>query len=490
MESTEIEQFLSARPPEAEVPRRLADGAILDGWKVVAFIGAGRSAEVYRVINLRIGGEAALKLLIDTSHGLLERFRLEVDVLRSLAIPALPRFFGEGRVGELPFYVMEYLQPLMRPLPRTEILPFMMTLAASVEMLHAAGYVHRDIKPANILRRRSGEPVLIDLGLVKRIGAGGTTISEGLSLVDGKMLGVGTPDFAAPEQLIKGEATVRSDVFALGKMLKECGGKSLGAAVRRIIRRATAEDPEDRYRDVASFSAALRQAKYSRFRFALASCIVLFAALGAAFLFLGKPIAPPFVRQQVPPVVEPAENAVKSLLQEPGETDADYLKRLLVYAEAGDREAQSKAAEAYFHGRGTPTNLTTAVRLYQLAADAGHVGAQVSLGNCLLRGIGCEKNPDQATIWLHSAAKAGNLGAMVDLAFCYRNGVGVTRDTKKAFSWAMKAAENGHPSGQAFVGECYQFGYGVEVDSRLADIWLQWAARQGNARAKFLLRNP
>ncbi len=481
----ELEEFLSSREPEADVLGHLTEGALLDGWKVVAFLGAGRSAEVYRVVNQRTGGEAALKLLIDDSNGLRERFRLEVDVLRSLAIQALPRFFGEGMADGRPYYVMEYLQSLELPLPRAEVLPFMTALAASVDALHAAGYIHRDIKPANILRRRNGEPVLIDLGLVKRLGEGGATVSDGFSLVDGKKIGVGTPDFAAPEQLIKGEATVKSDVFALGKMLKACGGKSLGPAVRRVMRRATAEDPEDRHPDVVAFSAALRRASRARLRTVCAAVLAL-VVVGTTLWEVRHLAAP-----TAPTIHAIAPSDTNSLLQEPGETDVAYLARLLARADKGDLEAQSMAAEAYFHGRGTATNLAESVRLYRLAAAAGHSGAQVSLGNCLLYGLGCEKNVCAATNWLTRAADAGNLGAMVDLAFCLRNNIpGIVRDDNKAFKWAMKAAVSGHPGGQVFIGECYMKGFGVPVDQRLADTWLLRAARQGNTRAKALLRNP
>ncbi len=468
-DTSEIEQLLSARAPEADACGRLAVGTVLDGWKVVAFVGAGRSAEVYRVINRRIGGEAALKLLIDDSSGLLDRFRLEMDVLQALTIPALPRFLGGGIAEGKPYYVMEYLQPLILPLPRAEIVPFMTKLAASVESLHAAGYVHRDIKPANILRRRSGEPVLIDLGLVRRIDDKtiGTTVSDGLSLVGGKQLGVGTPDFAAPEQLIKGDATVRSDVFALGKMLKACGGKTLGVAARRVIRRATAEDPEDRYPTVAAFSAALRSSVRSQFKTAACAvgAVLVAASLVIAFFVARQDAAPPM---PVPPVARPPQKITL-----PGE----------------DLEAIVKEAEAHFHGRSTPTNLTEAARLYAIAAKSGHPGAQLSLGNCLLRGLGCEKDPVAAIAWFERAAKADNLGAMVDLAFCFRNGTGVTRDDREAFWWAKKAADAGHAAGEVFVGECYMHGYGVTRDLSQAKFWLKRADRQGNARAKDLLKS-
>ncbi len=432
----EIERFLSSRRPEPEEGGRLVEGAVLDGWKVVAFLGSGRSAEVYRVINQRTGCEAALKLLIDDSHGLLERFRLEIDILRSLDVSALPRFYGNGMVDDRPYYVMEYLQPLeMSSLSRAEILPFMTELAASVEAFHAAGYLHRDVKPANILRRRNGKPVLIDFGLVKRIDSDDTIVSDGLSLVDGKKIGVGTPDFSAPEQIIKGESTVRSDVFSLGEMLKKCGGESLGPAVRRVIRRATAVDPKERYPDVAAFSADLRRAGRSRLRTMCAVLVVLAVLVVGVFASVRFwPTKDPIIATPpVPPVVSPSADTAKSLSQEPGETNADYLKRMLACANAGDREAQCKAAEMYFHGRGTATNLTESVRRYRIAAKADHPGAQASLGYCLLHGFGCEKNPAEAVDWFERAANAGNRGAMVDLAFCYRNGTGVKRDDREAF---------------------------------------------------------
>ncbi len=467
--SAEIERFLSARAPEADAPGRLALGTVLDGWKIVAFVGAGRSAEVYRVINRHIGGDAALKLLVDDSLGLRERFRLEVDVFRALAIPALPRFFGEGEFEGRPFYVMEYLQPLIPPLPRAEIVPFMIALAAAVEALHAKGFVHRDIKPANILRRRSGEPVLIDLGLVKRIADKdvGTTVSDGLSLVGGKQIGVGTPGFAAPEQFIKGEATVRSDVFALGKMLKACGGKNLSPRLRRLVRCATAEDPEDRPADAVAFSAELRRAKRASFRMMCVLLAVLFAAGVSGVLLIAA-------RQDAAPPTPLTASEPLPLLAPPPESNL---------------EAMVKEAEAHFHGRGTPTNRAEAVRLYLRAANAGHPGAQATLGYCFLNGIVFERNVDKAFHWFQRAANAGNLGAMVDLAWCYRKGYGVKRDDVEAFWWAKKAADLGHADAQAFVGECYTFGYGVQKDARWADFWMKRADQKGNARAK-LFRKP
>lgn len=492
--TTDLENLLSARPAEKGRDGRLSSGTVVGEWKVVAFVGAGRSAEVYRVTNVRMGGDGALKLLVDESYGLRERFRLEMDVVRTLSITALPRFFGSGEMLGCPYYVMEYLQPLLLPLRPQEIVPFVSALAAAVGELHAAGYVHRDLKPANVLRRRNGDPVLIDLGLVKPVAScrchALSDRDESLSIVDGRRVGVGTPGFAAPEQLIKGEATIRSDVFALGKMLKACGGKGLGSSVRHVIRIATAEDPEDRYPDTEAFRSALVKDPLW-LRVAVVAAIVC----GLFIVLLQLPLSG-FLRsnpspKRLPP--EPTQTSVSaqpvvSLEQQPDESDAAYLARLVARADAGDAAAQCAAAEAYFYGRGTAVDQAEAVRRYRLAAEANLAGAQVSLGNCLLRGLGCERSPDAAAAWLSRAAHQGNLGAMNDLAFCFHHGLGVDRDDAEAFRWAMKAAESGHAGAQTFVGECYLEGFGVERNQRRADDWLQRAARQGNERAKLLLR--
>ena len=438
MTDLNLESLLAARPADSASRGRLTLGRVIDGWRVEAYLGAGRSSEVYRVVSTRFGGEGALKLLADESHGLKARFLREMDVLRSLSCPSLPRFFGSGELDGRPYYVMEYLQPLFLPLDRTEIVPFADALARSVGDLHAAGYVHRDLKPANILRRRTGEPVLIDLGLVRKIGETGND-------------GVGTMGYAAPEQLLRGESTVRADVFALGKILRAAGGKHLTRRLRGVVRKATHEDPDERYPTAAAFAAAVRGRKLSLvWCLSAASVLVLLGLAGAFF----EPIT--------------AGSSRPDLL----ETPDDLVLR----------------AENLFHGRGCATNLEESVRLYRLAAETGHPGAQDSLGLCLLRGLGCATNEAEAVRWFTAAAEQEHPSAMNNLAFCHMNGKGVPKDAHKGFIWAKLAAEKGHAPSQTLVGECYLDGRGVEADQDQALIWLRLAARKGNQRARLLLQ--
>lgn len=437
MTDLNLESLLAARPADSASRGRLTLGRVIDGWRVEAYLGAGRSSEVYRVVSTRFGGEGALKLLADESYGLKARFLREMDVLRSLSCPSLPRFFGSGELDGRPYYVMEYLQPLFLPLDRTEVVPFADALARSVGDLHAAGYVHRDLKPANILRRRTGEPVLIDLGLVRKIGETGND-------------GVGTMGYAAPEQLLRGESTVRADVFALGKILRAAGGKHLTRRLRGVVRKATHEDPDERYPTAAAFATAVRGRKLSLvWCLSAASILVLMGLAGA---FLGTTTA---------------GSSRPDLL----ETPDDLVLR----------------AENLFHGRGCATNLEESVRLYRLAAETGHPGAQDSLGLCLLRGLGCATNEAEAVRWFTAAAEQEHPSAMNNLAFCHMNGKGVPKDAHKGFIWAKLAAEKGHAPSQTLVGECYLDGRGVEADQDQALIWLRLAARKGNQRARALL---
>lgn len=483
-----VERWLATRRPEGASPSRLSPGARVEGWRVQAYLGAGLSAEVYRVTHVRTGQEGALKLLVDETRGLKDRFAAEADALRVLSLRVLPRFLDAGKHEGRPFYVMEYLQPLPDPLPRGEVPGFMVRVAQAVQALHDAGYIHRDLKPGNILRRANGEPVLIDLGLIKRRGLGVTDPivrhgRGGVSLIDGKPVGVGTLDYAAPEQLLKGEASVQSDVFALGKILRSLYEGRPPHSVQPVIRRATRELPSDRFASAADFAAALRH----RNRAWVVGAILFFGLL----CLLGAGLIPLLRRSPEPAVgVAPQTSPLRARATEPrpNESEAAYLARMLPRARAGEAAAQVAVAEAYFYGRGAATNRTAAARWYRTAAEAGAADAQASLGLCAFRGYGCEKNNAEAVRWWTKAARQGHLGAMNDLAFCHMHGFGVAKDAAEGFRWAMRAAERGHAPSQTLVGECYLEGRGVEADVERGETWLYRAARQGNARAQMLLR--
>lgn len=494
-----VESWLAARAPERGPHGLLRPGTVVGEWRVAVFLGAGLSSEVYRVQNVRFRHEGALKLLVNEKRGLKERFLAEADALRYLSLPDLPAFYCAGEVDGRPYYVMEYLQPLSDPMPRAEVPRFMNKVAKAVHRLHDAGYVHRDLKPGNILRRRNGDPVLIDLGLIKKRGNGPDPIghhARGISVVDGKPVGVGTLDFAAPEQLLKSEASVQSDVFALGKILRYFYEGRPPQLIKPVIRRATRELPGDRYPSADAFAAAIRHRYYPPI---LGALVLLLAAIGAmhAVTHRSPPVDEPTAGGEViegakaPPSVEEEvrESPAAAHARLADETYVDYLNRMMPLAEEGDALAQVAVAEAFFYGRGTATNRATAVSWYRKAAKAGYADAQASLGLCLFRGWGCEKDVAEAVEWYKKAAVQGNLGAMSDLAFCYLHGTGVDEDQEMGFQLALEAAEKGHAPAQTLAGECYLDGIGVEKDEKTGKLWLYRAAGQNNKRAQMLLNS-
>lgn len=483
-----IEEWLKDRPVDNPVQGRFAQGETVGEWRIEAYLGKGCSAEVYRVVNVRTGREGALKLLVSEDPRIRERFVVEKDTIRFLQSGAFPTFYDGGDHYGQSYYVMEYLQPFLFPLPRKDIPRFMVLVAKAVQRLHTAGYVHRDLKPSNILRRRDGKPVLIDPGLVKKMDVrDAKTRPSSLTLINGRPLVVGTLGFAAPEQLLKGEASARSDVFSLGKVLAACFEKKPKGCWLAIIRRATQESPDDRYESADAFAQAIRR-RHLPF---ILKTLALLVLAGTAVTVVAKwpskepiQVAQPTVEVVVAPSPDP-----ESLLKLPDETEDAHLQRLLPLAEKDNVAAQLLVAEAYFYGRGTETNRFTAVEWYRRAAEAGNSDAEASLGLCYLYGYGCDRNDDIAVECFIKAAEMGNVVAMTNLAYCYLNGRGVETNDEIGVSWAQDAAVHGHAPGQTLLAECLLCGKGVKQDRATARTWLQAAARQDNKRAKMLLES-
>ena len=260
----------------------LAIGTVISNWRIVAFLGRGGSGEVYRAVHgANPHQEAAVKILVRSDGSRLERFRREADMLSELKCRALPRIYGSGEVDGKPYMAMELLDPYELPREDREIASFLIAVAEGVKSLHDCGVVHRDIKPQNIMRRKDGSPVIIDLGLAKRISDAQRLPQSTLSIVDGRQVGLGTPQYAAPEQFSGGEITPGADIHALGKLADECFGGKPPRTWRRIIERATSSIPERRYPSVAAFIRAIRRR----------NCLWTLGLLAGVALLLGVIVA-------------------------------------------------------------------------------------------------------------------------------------------------------------------------------------------------------
>ena len=258
VKKAEIEAFLRAHP-HIEDPHLFDVGQNIGEWRITAFIGKGGSGEVYSAKHSALGFVAAIKILSRDDHVAKDRFRREAKVFAENPMSVFPRFFGYGQINGRPYMVIELLEHLPLPSADRAVAQYLLKVCVGVGRLHFLGLVHRDIKPQNILQRgTTGEPVLIDLGLVKDVTLPVAHRGESLSIVNGKAVGVGTPRYAAPEQFAGGEISPAADIHALGMLANDCFGGNPPLPWARIIRRSTSSIPSQRYGSIAKFAKAVR----------------------------------------------------------------------------------------------------------------------------------------------------------------------------------------------------------------------------------------
>ena len=283
MTDVEFERSLRALGGGA-APCRFRPGERFGDWCVTGFLAAGGSAEVYCVEHVVLKTPAALKVLTEPlTDARKVRFYGEARLLAELKSMAFPRFHAYGDRDGLPYLVEELLEPRDLPTADQERAEFLLAICDGLGELHAKGLVHRDLKVANILFRANGMPVIVDLGLSKssavRLAPG-----SGVSIVDGKAVGVGTPEYAAPEQFLGGDVTPATDIHALGvlaqKLLPSDARGFAAMAWRRIIWRATSSIAAERYQTVDSFARAVRRRHWLRNAVAVVSAVIGLALLG------------------------------------------------------------------------------------------------------------------------------------------------------------------------------------------------------------------
>ena len=261
-------------------------GTVIGDWRLTAFIAKGGTSEVYCAQHATLDLSAAVKVLAEPlTDARKARFRREAKLLAELKSSAFPAFCGYGEEKGRPYLAEELLEPGELPTGDGARAKFLLALCAGLKTLHARGIVHRDIKPTNILFRKDGAPVIIDLGLAKSVDV--PLVPDGVSIVDGRAVGVGTPEYAAPEQFTGGDISPAADVHALGvlaeRLLAQRRGSFSDSAWRNLIRRATSSIASERYQSVDEFAAAIRRRHRWR-NLAVAGLLVACAAGVAAAL--------------------------------------------------------------------------------------------------------------------------------------------------------------------------------------------------------------
>ena len=191
--------------------------ALADDYEVLAALGAGSFGSVWRVRDLTLGREVALKLLhphVARDERIVGRFRREAKLAAQLAHPAIVPIFDWDSRGDVAWYTMELAEGgsvadlVARSGPRslTEIAPQVDFILNGLAAAHAIGIVHRDLKPENVLIDRYRRWRLADFGIANITGEETTGAS-------------GTPAFAPPEQLLGEPQEATADCFSIAAIV-------------------------------------------------------------------------------------------------------------------------------------------------------------------------------------------------------------------------------------------------------------------------------
>ena len=204
-------------------------GEIIDGrYKLNRIVASGGMATIYAATDLRLDRTIAVKIMhphLAQDEKFVERFIREAKAAASLSHPNIVAVLDQGwNQGGTPcvFIVMELIEgSTLRdylfeqgPASVEQTLQMLMPVASALAAAHKMGIVHRDIKPENILVSKEGRIKIADFGLA-RGALLGTTLTAESSVI------LGSVSYLSPEQVQRGVADSRSDIYSLGIVLFE-----------------------------------------------------------------------------------------------------------------------------------------------------------------------------------------------------------------------------------------------------------------------------
>ena len=270
----DFDSWLVDRAKDASaVEGELSPGTSVGGYRIVALLGRGGFADVYRA-NGKNGEAVAVKMLHKLDEKSRARFVRESEILSQIRHRSIPRLLGFGSCGDRPYMVTELLKACELPRTDRKIARFLKQVMSAAEELHRHGFIHRDIKPANILARDDGTPVLIDFGLASPMSAVKRE-EEGLSVEDGARLAVGTVGYSAPEQFSGLAAGREADVHAIGALIDACYQGKMPRCWRRIYLVAIASNPKSRYQTVKALRRAVSMRHWRKVLIAVLAVILV-----------------------------------------------------------------------------------------------------------------------------------------------------------------------------------------------------------------------
>jgi DNA helicase II / ATP-dependent DNA helicase PcrA len=276
-------------------------------YRIIEPIGAGGMGQVYKAYDNKLQRVVALKVLPPeyvSQPDRRRRFFQEARAASALTHPHILTVYEVGEDDGKPYIAMEYVegQTLRQKIKASalelkEAVEIAIQIAAGLARAHELGIIHRDLKPENLMLSRDGYAKILDFGLAKLVAerdralvadSEQKTLIRGIETESGTLMG--TVNYMAPEQLLGQRVDRRCDVFSFGVVLCEMlTGKApfvhenridtmhailhrdpqfpgdnrsqLPSDVQRVLTKALAKAPKERYQSIEDLASELKQIK-------------------------------------------------------------------------------------------------------------------------------------------------------------------------------------------------------------------------------------
>lgn len=267
-------------------------GQSLGRYHILEQLGEGGMATVYKAYDTRLERNVAIKIIRRNAfppeqlERILQRFEREAKALAKLSHPNIVGVIDYEEYEGSPYLVLVYLpggtlkSRMGNAMFWKDAIRLLIPIANALDYAHQHKVIHRDVKPANILLTENGHPMLTDFGIAKIL-----EIEDGHTLT-GTGVGVGTPEYMSPEQGMGRDVDGRTDIYSMGIILFELVTgrkpytadtpmavvvkhmtdplprpsqyiKTLPEFVERVLIKALAKDPKDRYINAGVFAQVL-----------------------------------------------------------------------------------------------------------------------------------------------------------------------------------------------------------------------------------------
>jgi serine/threonine protein kinase len=323
-------------------------GKSIGRYQVIDKLGEGGMATVYKAYDTRLERYVALKVIRaaeQQSETYRIRFEREAKALAQLNHPNIVPVLDYGEYEGMVYFVMVFLsggtlkqKMTGRAMSGQEAARLLAPIAHALEYAHQHKIIHRDIKPANILFGEAGQPMLSDFGIAKMLEKGDSVALTGTGV------GIGTPEYMAPEQGIGGAVDHRTDVYSLGIVFYELitGRKpfqadtplaillrqmneplprpalynpGISATAEAILFKALAKDPNERFQSMSDFAQKLEEVAQGTLSPTSAPATQVETLVRPPATVLQPQAIPP--RQTQPTVADPLSTVVDASLQAP-----------------------------------------------------------------------------------------------------------------------------------------------------------------------------